>query len=250
MTPQTAFADALLDPSRPAPAGLENPFGGPAGKRFDVYRNNVAASLITALETGFPTIRKLVGPEFFKAMAAVFLRAHPPQDPRLATYGGQFPGFLGRFEPVRHLPYLPDVARLDLGLRQSYHAADAAPLTVTALAPSAVMDLRPRLSPATLILTSRFALFDIWHYNATPGAPKPKTTAQDVIITRPGFDPAPHVLPRGGHTLARHLKGKLPLGEALMATLAIDPDVDAAALLSLFLSTGALTLDQPEGSRP
>ena len=42
MTGQTAFTTALLDHAIPAPAGLTNPFGGPAGKRFDVYRNNVA----------------------------------------------------------------------------------------------------------------------------------------------------------------------------------------------------------------
>jgi len=243
MTTQTAFTDALLDAARPAPAGVENPFGGPAGKRFDVYRNNVAASLTDALETGFPTVRKLVGDAFFKAMAGVFLRAHPPEDPRLATYGGQFPGFLGRFEPVKHLAYLPDIARLDLGLRQSYHAADVTPFNVTGLPPSEVMDLKPRLSPATLILRSRHAAFDIWRYNAEPGAPKPGNAAQDVMITRPGFDPKPHLLPKGGFTLARHLKGKLTIGEALMSTLATEADADAATLLSLFLTTGALTLD-------
>jgi len=243
MTSQTAFTDALLDAAQPAPQGLQNPFGGPVGKRFDVYRNNVAASLTDALETGFPTIRKLVGAEFFKAMAGVFLRAHPPEDPRLATYGGQFPGFLSRFAPVRHLSYLPDIARLDLGLRQSYHAADVTPLSVTDLPPSAVMDLKPRVAPATLFLSSRYAIFDIWRYNAQPDAPKPGTAAQDVMITRPGFDPGPRLLPTGGVTLARHLKGKLTLGDALMATLAIEAETDAAALLSLFLSTGALTLD-------
>jgi hypothetical protein len=101
--------------------------GRPAGRRFNVYRNNVAASLTDALATGFPVIAKLLGEEFFRAMAGVFLRAHPPGDPRLQLWGGKFPGFLARFEPVAHLPYLPDMARLELGLRQSYHAADAAP---------------------------------------------------------------------------------------------------------------------------
>jgi hypothetical protein len=206
--------------------------------------------LTEALETGFPTIRKLVGDAFFKAMAGVFLRAHPPDDPRLATYGGRFPGFLARFRPVAHLPYLPDIAKLDLGLRQSYHAADSVPVSVTGLTPAEVMALRPRLAPASLILTSRYAIHDIWRYNATPGAPKPGMAAQDVILTRPAFDPQPHLLPKGGVTLARHLKGKLTLSEALMATLAIEAEADAAALVSLFLSSGALTLDAPKGPTP
>ncbi len=245
MTPvsQTEFTQAIFTSELPVPDGLENPFGGPAGKRFDVYRNNVAVSLTEALATGFPTVRKLVGDDFFKAMAGVFLRAHPPEDPRLATYGGKFPGFLAGFDPVSHLPYLPDVARLDLGLRQSYHAADVTPLSVVGLDPAQVLELRPRLSPATLILRSRFAAYDIWRFNAEAGAPKPGATAQDVLISRPQFDPAPHLLPLGGFTFARHLKGKLTLAEAMTATLAIDATADVSTLLTLFLTTGALTLD-------
>ncbi|GAB5446273.1 HvfC/BufC family peptide modification chaperone [Gymnodinialimonas sp.] len=240
-----AFVTALADAKSPPPDGLCNPFGGPAGKRFDVYRNNVAVSLTEALETGFPTVCKLVGPDFFRATAGIFLRAHPPEDPRLVLYGGRFPGFLARFEHTQPFPYLPDIARFDLGMRQSYHAADAPPLNVGTLSSNDVMDLRPRLAPATLILQSRFAILDIWRFNHVEGAPKPGTAAQDVILTRPEFDPEPHLLPKGGHTLARHLKGKMTLSEALVATLAIEPDADASALISVFLSTGALTLTSP-----
>ncbi|AHM02700.1 hypothetical protein roselon_00245 [Roseibacterium elongatum DSM 19469] len=44
-------------------------------------------------------------------------------------------------------------------------------------------------------------------------------------------------------TLARHLKGHLTLAEALTATQAAHPGADMAALLTLFLTSGALTLD-------
>lgn len=243
MTGQTAFAMALLDPGQAAPEGLENPFGGPAGRRFDVYRNNVAVSLTQALETGFPTVRKLVGDDFFKAMAGIYLRANPPSDPRLALYGSSFPGFLARFEPVRRLRYLPDIARLDLGLRQSYHAADAAPFDTTGLAPAAVLSLKPRLAPATLVMSSRHPVFAIWRYNTETGAAKPDAAPQDVLIARKGYDPAPHLLPPGGLTLARALKGRLTLAEAMTRTLADHPTADIAALVTLFFTTGALTHD-------
>lgn len=243
MTAQARFAAALLDPARPVPEGLEHPFGGPAGARFDVYRNTVAASLTAALETGFPTVQRLVGEPFFKAMAGVFLRACPPGDPRLALYGRRFPGFLRRFAPVRNLPYLPDIARLDLGMRQSYHAADAAPLSTAGMDPAAVMALRPRLAPATLVLSSRFAVFGIWRYNAVAGAPRPGQGPQDVLIARPRFDPAPHLLPPGGLPFARALKGRLTLAEALTRAMAETPDTEPAALLTVFLASGALTLD-------
>jgi len=243
MTGQDTFATALVDPALPAPEGLLNPFGGPVGKRFDIYRNNVAVSLTEALETGFPTVRKLVGAAFFRAMAGVYLRANPPEDPRLARYGTTFPGFLTRFDPVRHLPYLPDIARLDLGLRQSYHAADAMPFDTRGLDPAAVMAVRPRLSPATLVLPSRFPVFGIWRANAQADAPRPGTAPEDVLIARKGFDPAPHLLPQGGLTLARALKGRLTLAEAMTRTLADHPEADIAALVTLFFTSGALAGD-------
>ncbi|BDW86243.1 DNA-binding domain-containing protein [Roseicyclus marinus] len=243
MTHQSGFAAAILDPACLTPEGLVNPFGGPAGKRFDVYRNNVAVSLTEALETGFPTVRKLVGDEFFKAMAGVYLRANPPTDPRLALYGTSFPGFLARFGPVAHLAYLPDVARLDLGLRQSYHAADAAPLDTGGMEPATVLAQRPRLAPATLVLSSRHPVHGIWRFNTDPDAPQPPTEPQDVLIARRRFDPVPHLLPPGGLTLARALKGRLTLSEAMTRTLADHPKADIAALLTLFFTSGALTLD-------
>ncbi|PWK61018.1 DNA-binding domain-containing protein [Roseicyclus mahoneyensis] len=241
MSGQGQFGAALLDPAQPAPKALRNPFGGSAGKRFDVYRNNVAVSLTQALETGFPTIAKLVGDDFFKAMAGVYLRANPPADPRLALYGTSFPGFLARFAPVAHLRYLPDVARLDLGLRQSYHAADAAPFDTTGIDPAAVMALSPRLAPATLVLSSRHPVHGIWRYNTTEGAPKPAPGAQDVLLARKGFDPMPYLLPPGGLTFARALKGRLTLSDAMTRTLADHPKADIAALVTLFFTSGALT---------
>ena len=134
MSALDGFADALLDPNQAVPEGLVDPKGRPAGKRFDVYRNNVVASLSSALAEGFPAIRSLVGMEFFSAMAGIYVRAHPPSDPRMMYFGTEMPEFLAGFGPVQHLAYLPDVARLELALRESYHAADAPGLTGEALA--------------------------------------------------------------------------------------------------------------------
>jgi hypothetical protein len=250
MTDQSSFGAALLDPEAPPPPGLTDAQGRPAGRRFDVYRNNVAVSLTDALATGFPVIAKLLGEEFFRAMAGVFLRAHPPGDPRLQLWGGKFPGFLARFDPVAHLPYLPDMARLELGLRQSYHAADATPLPIAGRDPAEVLALKPRLAPATLILRSRFPVLTIWQKNTGRPDLTDRLAPRDVLITRRGFDPELQLLPEGGHTLARHLKGRLTLAEAVTATQAIDPDVDASAILTLFLSSGALTLDPPRSEGP
>lgn len=243
MNTQDTFANALLDPDAAVPPGLIDPQGRAAGKRFDVYRNTVASSLSDALEAAFPAIQSLVGNEYFRAMAGVFLRAHPPGDPRLQLWGGAFPGFLARFEPVRHLPYLPDIARLELGLRQSYHAADTASLNLTGIAPEEVLMLSPRLAPSTLVLSSRHPILDIWRFARGFDSTNPKAVAQDLLIARPGFDPTPHLLPEGGLTFLRALKGRLTLAEALTHAQTLHPAADPAAILTRVLSAGALTLE-------
>ncbi len=235
----TAFAQALLDPALPVPDGLIDPAGRPAGKRFDVYRNNVVASLCAALADGFPAVRALVGDAFFKAMAGVFVRAHPPRDPRMMHYGQDLPGFLEGFGPVAHLPYLADVARLELALRASYHAADAPALTAEGLArlpQDRLADLRLRLSPAARLLRSPHPVLSIWRKATQADAPAPQAGPEDVIIARPGFDPVPLALPPGGYAFFDATRPGARLEDALAAAAASHPDADPAALLGLALS--------------
>ena len=243
MSGQDAFACALLDPARPVPAGLTDPAGRPAGTRFDVYRNNVAASLTAALETGFPVLRALVGEAFFKAMAGVFLRAHPPRSGLLMQYGAEMPGFLAGFGPVAHLPYLPDVARLELALRAAYHAADAAPIApeaLGALPPNRLAAARLRLAPALRLVRSPWPVAGIWHANATPGAPRPGTGPEDALITRPGFDPEVVALPPGaGDYVAALLAGRTVA--AAHTAGAATPGFDPADALGRLLAAGAIT---------
>ena len=124
---QSEFSKALLEPSQPTPQGVIRPDGKPAGKRFDVYRNNVVVSLIGALGDGYPAVRKTVGEKFFDAVASVYVRSHPPKTPLMIFYGDSFADFLDRFEPAQQIPYLADVARLEWARRRAYHARGRGP---------------------------------------------------------------------------------------------------------------------------
>ncbi len=176
---QAMFRRAMLAPDQPVPEGLTDGVGRPAGRRFAVYRNNVAVSLTEALETGFPAIRGLIGEENFKKVAGLYLRAHTPASPLMMQYGADFPQFLSDFQPLSHIGYLADVAQLELALRQSYHAADAAPLDAArldGLPPERLFAARFTLAPALRLIRSPWPLHAIWAYATQPGAPKPHPT--------------------------------------------------------------------------
>ncbi|SFQ97209.1 DNA-binding domain-containing protein [Poseidonocella sedimentorum] len=240
MTRQAGFRAALLDARAPVPAGLQDGRGRPTEKRFAVYRNNVAVGLRAALETGFPVVRKLLGEAPFRDLAGQFLRASPPADPRMMHYGTGFPAYLEAHPALARLGYLGDVARLDLALRRSYHAGDAAPDAgaLERIAPDDLPRARLRFAPGVICLLSRWPLFDLWRFNMVPGAAKPRAVAQAIVVLRPDFDPAPHLLPAGGGEVLAALLGGATLGEAL----ARGPEgFDLAALLGLLISGHAIT---------
>lgn len=243
MTDQTAFRAGLLNPAAPVPDGLLDGSSQPAGKRYAVYRNNVTVSLIEAMKTAFPLVAKLIGDTTFAPLASVFVRQHPPSSPLMMFYGTEFPNFLQAFEPLAHIGYLPDAARLDLALRQSYHAADTPPfdpIGFQTLSPDALLDATVTLAPATLIVPSAWPLFDIWAYNQDPDAGKPRRNPQDILITRQGFDPAPHLLPAGAGPWLADLARGTSFGAAHETAIAATPEFDLTASLGLTLGVGAL----------
>jgi hypothetical protein len=236
---QSNFRAALLDPDRPAPTGLTDPQGRPAGRRFDVYRNNVTVSLTEALEQTFPAIRKLVGEAFFAAMAREHIRAHPPASPILRLYGSEMAGFLEHFQPVAHLAYLPDIARLELALIAAYHAADVEPVsdtTIRSLTPEAFLSARLSFAPSVHLLQSRWPIHAIWSANMTGGAAPKAQRAEDVLIVRPEFDAEPLLLPDNS---AAFLAG-LMSGKTVSEALDTAGTFDLTALLGQLLSTRAI----------
>ena len=235
---------ALLDPDLPVPPGLQDGQGRPAGRRFNVYRNNITASLIAALEQGFPAILSLLGAQNFTGLARVFVQANPPQSRLMMHYGAGFPAFLETTPQLAHLGYLGDVARLELALRRSYHAADATPLDPATLGAIPADDLPATaftLAPAVELVRSPWPLHAVWAFATIPGSPKPQASAQDVLITRPDFDPVPHPLPPGGGAFVASLMAGQSLGAAHEAGSAASADFDPAPILGLLIAGSAIT---------
>ena len=240
---QTDFRAALLDASVPTPAGLVDPEGRPAGKRFDVYRNNVAVSLTEALKTAFPVIHKLLGDENYNGIAGIFLRRHPPTSPMMMFYGAAFPDFLAGFEPLQHLGYLADVARVEQALRHSYHAGDAAaidPARLQAMTPEALMAARLVFAPAMGLVRSTWPIHAIWQFNQPQGGPKPEMRPEDVLISRPDYDPTVSLLPPGGGAFVAALQSGETLAAAVEQATTDYDDFDLTTTLGLLLGGGCI----------
>jgi len=239
---QQTFTHAILTPSADVPEGLHNARGAPAGKRFSVYRNNVAVSLTEALIQAFPVIVKLLGDENFRILAGQFLRAHPPSTPLMMHYGEALPDFLLDFEPTQKYGYLPDIARLELAIRRSYHAADSAPLPPNALQdlpPEKLMAAQIELSPATDLISSQWPIFQIWQFNMADG-PKPEMRAEDVLIIRPEFDPQQVLLPRSGGIFVQALLRGDSFGAAQGQAARHNPEFDLSQTLAALLAGNAI----------
>lgn len=240
---QGQFHDALLDSARDAPEGLTDGQGRPAGRRFDIYRNNVATGLTEALEVSFPAIVKLIGAGNFRKVAGLFLRQSPPDTPMMMAYGAAFPGFLAGFAPLAQYGYLPDVARLEQALREAYHAADAEPAdaaVLETLPPDMLADTRLQLAPAPRLVRSEWPVHAIWAYNMEDG-PKPRGGAQTVLITRPGYDPQMTVVDTGTAAFVDALAGGATLGIAHDHATGAAETFDLSAALGLLLRERAIS---------
>lgn len=237
------FAAALIDAEMPLPAGITTARGGADAARFAVYRNNVHVGLTNALSQRFPVTERLVGVEFFRGMARVYVQDRKPASPLMFEYGEDFPDFVAGFGPAKGLAYLADVARIEAAWSRAYHAADAAALEVAdlaVLAPERLAETRLRRHPAAAVLTSEHPAGSIWAAHQTePVAAVAARRPETVLVARPDATVNVHVLPETDAAFAAALIYGATLGEAAEAALAESPDFDFGAALVGLVTLGA-----------
>jgi hypothetical protein len=214
---------------------------------FSVYRNTVTKGCIDALQANFPTVSRLVGDEWFRAAAALFVRAQPPIDARLLLYGDSFPEFLRDFPPAAELPYLEGVAKLDRFWTEAHAASDA-----DTLAPSVLVDLPPEQLGALVLLphpAARWAWFDaqpiytLWQRNREEQGINDDADlnwhGEGALITRPGGKVQWISLDASGVAFLDACGAGLSLALAAEAALAQNAHANLAQLMASLLSAGA-----------
>ena len=243
---QMQFAAALRDTDQPVPEGLYAWNGPRPERRFGVYRNNVAVGLIGAISSRFPIAEKIVGKDFFTAMAHEFIRRNPPRSPLLLAYGDDFADFTENFEPAKEISYLPDVMRLEAARGRAYHAADAPPLDTTrlvAIDPQHVASLKFTMHPSATIIRSLHPIITIWAMNAGEMTLSPihQWQGEDALVVRPEMTVLVRRLPAGGAAFLQALASGAELSAAVEAAVADSAQFDLSANLAGALQAGAFT---------
>lgn len=227
------MAAALLDPAAPAPGGA----------RFAVHRNNVVAGLVAALGAAYPAVRALTGEAFFDAAAALHVRAFPPSSPVMLLYGEAFPDWIARFPPAGGLPYIGDVARLERAWLETFHAAEAEPLSgarLAALPPGRAEGARLRPHPALRLVPSRYPVASL--RAASTGREGPAVDlarAETAIVSRPGAEVSVRMAAPGEAAFAAALLAGETLGA--MAERAAEGAFDLSAELARAFEAGLIS---------
>jgi hypothetical protein len=251
---QEAFAGALADPLRTIPEGLLGPSAWDAG-RFAIYRNNIAVSLTEALVSHFPVCHRIVGDRFFTWIAQEFVAGHKPATPLLMSYGDDLPAFIESFEPAGDVPYLADMARLELAWIRAYHSLEQVPLGVEALKPLSLKDLmaaRMVLHPSAQLVRSSYPIATIWAMHQPDNEPVALQECEDeqVLVLRPAAEVLMHRLPAGGAVFLSAIEGNEPIGRSGELALVDSPEFDfGSSLVNLFAAGAVIKILLPDGSQ-
>lgn len=245
---QSAFASALLHPGSPSAQTLGTLTTQPA---FAVYRNTVMKGCIDALEANFPSVARLVGQDWFRVAAAVYVTAHAPTDGRMLGLGEGFADFLDQFEPARELTYLADVARLDRCWTEAHMAADACAADgqiLATLAPEALGSTL--LTPHPAARWHWFAtqpIYSLWHHTRETSLHHDGTDdipwyGEGALLTRPHGAVLWCAANQADCAFLDACAAGQPLGHAAAAALDTAPRTDLADLLARLLRAGALVI--------
>lgn len=167
---QTVVARAILSDSAVDLAPLMRRGSFDPLLRFNVYRNNMMASLTATLIAVFPVTLQLLGEPYFRYVAGAFIRSSPPTEPRLVRYGGAFPRFLAAFEGTRAMPFVAETARLEWRIAQAFDAPALPACSLAEFCDGRGEDI-PNLwpQPSLRLLVTRWPALEIWSAHQANG---------------------------------------------------------------------------------
>jgi uncharacterized protein len=166
----------------------------PAARGLRVYSDAYTASLRRALAANFPALARVLGASDFDALAAAYLRAHPPASPDFRSLGAALPEFVRTFSFAADYGVAPGVLADLVALEQaSIEVQDApdepeplAPAALTAIAADDWEHARFRFGDAFRIVRVAFDVLPVVEAVAHGEMPaRPAAAAVTYLVCRP-----------------------------------------------------------------
>ena len=227
---QRSFAAALRDPAVTCavlpPANLA------------IYRNNARAAIHSAVELTFPVVRRRVGDDYFRQLAAHYRERAPSRSGDLHWAGRDFAPFLDEYLRDGDYAWLADLARLEWSRAECAVAAALPPLGAAALARFGAEQFEHlvfTLQPALRLHSSPFPIFTVWLTNQAENAPPVDQSLGPecgMILARPDHVEV-RLIKEPLFSFLTALRSGLPLGDA-MTRAHLEVDALSGALEFVF----------------
>lgn len=249
---QRQFAQALWHPQ----SSVATPFGRGMG----VYQNNTRLTLLSAVETTYPVIARVLGDEFFTGLARSYVITTPSVSGNLFGYAQQFSAWLRHWlaaledrDEATELAYLPDLAQLEWLVHQAHFAPDAPAFDFNALQavnPAQQGALCFVLHPSCALFTTDYPVAQIWRMHQGDAASPPSIDWDAVpersLLWRQSlsqFEIAVKLeeCAAGAHQFLNDLASGETFMQAASSALAIEATLDLQALLLDLVSDGVIT---------
>lgn len=234
------------------------------GRGMDVYQNNTRLTLLSAVETTYPVIARVLGDEFFTALARSYVITTPSSSGNLFSYAQRFGAWLRLWlaaledrAEASELAYLPDLAQMEWLVHRAHLAPDALSFDFNALQavnPAQQGALCFVLHPSCALLSSDFPVAQIWRMHQGEAAVPPSidwdAVPERLLLWRQWlsqFEIAVKLkeCAAGEHQFLNDLASGETFMRAASNALAIDAALDLQALLLDLVSDGVIAGFRP-----
>jgi hypothetical protein len=210
-----------------------------------IYRGSIIGNLSQTLASTYPVCCQLVGEKFFGAMAVQFIDRFPCTSPNLGDYGVEFPRFLASFEPIAHLSYLPDVARLEWHWHKIFSSEDVQPLDLEKLGAVPQQEwenLIFSLAKNAVLLKSVYPIHRIWQVNQPDYQGDQSINLEEggirILLWRQAYEMHMDFPTESEWELLSAFQAKAPFGQICQQ---LSDTVDVESLFPLFVQRGWIT---------
>jgi len=129
--------------------------------RLWVYQNNVYGALVDYLIAVFPASAGVVGEDYFRQMARLYIKDVPPSLGDIHCYGADFGDWSQKLDALKSMPYIKDIISYEWAKHLGYYQG-VSDLDVSSIPQEELLTMKIALSDSTSYVSSLFPLQSIY----------------------------------------------------------------------------------------